>query len=174
MAEIKHGRVSMVAAVGLYAGAFAKWPGFESVPSGEAALSDGTGGAGFGILVIIAAYLELYGLKQDTSKAPGDLGDPLGVTTWGSDYGDETSWNQELNHGRLAMSAVGTALLTEYWTGMGPDRQIDELASMVQKVGPVVAIAPLVLFLIALNPDDQAALTSQKALPAAAGKLAKK
>merc|ERR1719401_1065685 len=168
-AEIKHGRVAMVAAFGLYTGAFYKWPGFEGIPSGAAALQDGTGGAGFGILAIIAGYLELYGLKQEKDKRPGDLGDPLGVTTWGLGYGGEVSQNQEINHGRLAMSAVGTALLTEYWTGMQPQFQVQELQDWVQTVGWPGATLPAVLLLVSLNKDDQAALApgAQSVLTAA-------
>merc|ERR1719188_1515874 len=83
MAEIKRGRVAMLAAVGLPVGAFYPWPGFDGLHSGISTLyTDGNGAAGFGILAIIVGYLELYGLKQDDAKQAGDLGDPLGVTSW--------------------------------------------------------------------------------------------
>jgi hypothetical protein len=159
-AEIKHGRVSMMAAFGLIAGAFYKWPGFESVQGGGAALSDGTGASGFGIFVIIAGYLELYGLKQDEEKEPGDLGDPLGIVNWGVGYTVEGYRNYEINHGRLAMSGVATSLLTEYWTGMTPEFQAEAFQDWTKSVG-APGVVLLVLFLIALNPDDQAALSPE-------------
>merc|ERR1719359_2484842 len=50
-AEIKHGRVAMMAAVGAVAQHYFKFPGFADVPSGLKAVTVGPGIAGFGALV---------------------------------------------------------------------------------------------------------------------------
>jgi hypothetical protein len=127
-AEIKHGRLAMMASLGLVAGAFNKFPGFEDVPSGFAALQTSTGGAGFGIVVLLAAFFEVDFWKQDPSKAPGNFGDPLGVGAGYPESGYSTEMrNKELNHGRLAMSGVGTELLIEYLTKMTPEQQVEQL-----------------------------------------------
>merc|ERR1711971_1035971 len=84
-AELKHGRISTVAVLGLFAGECYKWPGFEDVPGGLAAMDTEKGGAGLGILFLIAGIFELDFWKQDASKEPGNFGDPVG---WTRMYGD--------------------------------------------------------------------------------------
>jgi len=115
-AELKHGRISMVAAVGLAAGEFYKLPGMQDVPSGMAAMETGKGAAGFAMLFLIAGNFELDFWKPNASKEPGNFGDPFGWTRM-----PETCWvydtdmrNKELAHCRLAMSGVITSLLLEY------------------------------------------------------------
>jgi len=110
---------AMVAAVGLAAGEFYKFPGFQGVPNGMAALDTAKGGAGFGILFLIAGIFELDFWKQDPSKEPGNFGDPVGWTRIDGNGGDfwvydENMRNRELAHCRLAMSGVITSLLLEY------------------------------------------------------------
>jgi hypothetical protein len=144
-AELKHGRVAMIAGIGLLAGTFAKWPGFEDVPSGWAALSTSQGGGGLGIIVLIAGLIELDFWVQDESKEPGDFSDvtkgwidPYSQDTYlfGSSelqiypYLDELR-AKELNNGRLAMSAVITCLLVEYLTGNGPEDQVSNLPTTI-------------------------------------------
>jgi len=138
-AEIKHGRICMMAVLGLVAGEGFKWPGFEDIPGGVAALSTEAGGAGFGMIVLIAGIFELDLLKQDPSKEPGNFGDPAGWTRmddWpgssmqgnGSkfwDYNEEMRC-KELAHCRLAMSGVITSLLLEYG-GYDSDAQFNAL-----------------------------------------------
>jgi len=121
-AELKHGRVSMMALVGLGAASVTKFYGFEDVPDGWAALSTGPGGAGMGLIVLAAGIFELDIWKQDPSKAPGDFGDPV-TATFGADqpgpgddywsYSDDMR-NRELSHCRIAMSAVISAFLLDY------------------------------------------------------------
>jgi len=121
-AELKHGRVSMVALLGLLTASLTKFRGFEDVPDGWAALNTAQGGAGLGALILCAGILELDAWKQDPSKNPGDFGDPVSTALGdiGSDPG-EAFWsysvdmrNRELAHCRLAMSAVITSFLLEY------------------------------------------------------------
>jgi len=112
-AELKHGRISMLAALGLIAGELCKFPGFQEVPGGFAALDTEKGGAGFGILFLVGGIFELDFWKQDASKEPGNFGDPAG---WTRDYGvvyDTDLRNKELAHCRLAMCGVITSLLLE-------------------------------------------------------------
>jgi hypothetical protein len=118
-AELKHGRISMVAVLGLFAGECYKWPGFDDVPGGMAALDTEKGGAGVGILFLLAGIFELDFWKQDASKEPGNFGDPVGWTRMDGNYGDfwvyDTDMrNKELAHCRLAMCGVITSFLLEY------------------------------------------------------------
>jgi len=118
-AELKHGRISMVAVLGLFAGECYKWPGFDDVPGGLAALDTEKGGAGVGILFLIAGIFELDFWKQDASKEPGNFGDPVGWTRMDGNNGDfwvydKDMRNKELAHCRLAMSGVITSFLLEY------------------------------------------------------------
>merc|ERR1719356_2076120 len=130
-AEIKHGRVAMMAAAGLVANTFWKWPGFTDVPGGFAALSTEKGGGGFGILVLLAGFFELVWWKKDPSKEPGNLGDPAGVMSKsdGDDWdGYSTAMrNREINHGRLAMSAFAFGALAEYGGNFAPAEQLKYL-----------------------------------------------
>jgi len=111
----------MLAMTGLFAGTFFKWPGFEDVKSGFAAMDSGAGGAGCGVILLVAGILELDLLVQDPSKAPGDLGNP-----WLWDKEEESSIfteelrNAELAHCRLAMSAILVAAIYEY-NGIAPE-----------------------------------------------------
>jgi len=130
-AELKHGRISMMAVLGLVAGEGFKWPGFEDIPGGVAALSTEAGGAGFGMIVLIAGIFELDVLKQDPTKEPGNFGDPVGWTRmddYGSKFWDynEEMRNKELAHCRLAMSGVITCFLLEYF-GFDSDSQFSFL-----------------------------------------------
>merc|ERR1712242_180762 len=84
-AEIKHGRVAMMAALGAVVQHFVKFPGFESVPSGMSAALTAPGSYGFIALFLITGALELGVWTEDPSKEPGNFGDPLGL----GQYDDE-------------------------------------------------------------------------------------
>lgn len=145
-AELKHGRIAMLAVLGMVAGTFAKWPGFEGVDDGFAALSSGQGGAGFGILFIIAGVVELKFWKQDPSKEPGDFGDPCGFMkiTPAAEYSVDMR-NRELNHGRLAMFGAIGELFTEYATGKGPAGQFEYVSQLSNN-----AVLPVFFLLVAV------------------------
>jgi len=168
-AELKHGRVAMMAAIGLLAGTFAKWPGYEDVPGGVAALSTSQGGSGLGILFIIAAWFELYIWKQDPSKDVGDFSEPTKSWVNPSTFCDESLRLKELNNGRLAMSAVFTSLLTEYGTGMGPEQQLEFLTQF--KATPAASQLGTVLLLFVMyvgrDAEDGIISPSASALPMA-------
>lgn len=112
IAEIKHGRVAMMASIGMVLPHFFKFPGFEEVPSGIGAVFTTMGGAGFGVLVFGAGLHELVLWKDDESKDPGDFGDPF-------KFGEQITVerNYELNNGRMAMFAVVGQIVAELVTG---------------------------------------------------------
>merc|ERR1719453_2290072 len=102
-AEIKHGRVAMMAALGAVAQHYIKFPGFEKVPAGLGAVTTAPGTYGFAALFVLSGVLELAVWTQDAKKEPGDFGDPVGLGMY-----DVDMRNKELNNGRIAMfSALG-------------------------------------------------------------------
>jgi len=112
VAEIKHGRVAMMASIGMVLPHFWKAPGFQNVPTGMGAIFSPEGGAGFVGLFLGAGLHELVLWKDDPSKDAGDFGDPIG---FGKQINVER--NYELNNGRMAMFAVLGQLVAEGVTG---------------------------------------------------------
>ncbi|OLQ03100.1 Fucoxanthin-chlorophyll a-c binding protein A, chloroplastic, partial [Symbiodinium microadriaticum] len=78
-AEIKHGRVAMMAALGAVVQHYVKFPGFDSVPSGLAASITAPGSYGFVALFAVAGILELGAWTESAEKEPGNFGDPAGL-----------------------------------------------------------------------------------------------
>lgn len=111
-AEIKHGRVAMMAALGAVVQHFVTFPGFESLPRGLAAVSSPPGNYGFIAMLALVGILELFVWAEDPSAAPGNFGDPLGL----NQYSDDMR-NRELNNGRFAMFAAVGIITAELLTG---------------------------------------------------------
>merc|ERR1740138_2010706 len=86
--ELKHGRVAMMASVGLLGQHFIKFPGFEKAPAGFKALVSGEGVLGFTVIGMMCAVLEL---------------------AWRG--------NKEINNGRFAMICVLGIFAAEMATG---------------------------------------------------------
>merc|ERR1719473_573990 len=78
-AELKHGRVAMMAAVGAVAQHYIKFPGFEKVPAGLAAVTTPPGTYGLAALFLFSGVMELAVWTQDPKKEVGDFGDPVGL-----------------------------------------------------------------------------------------------
>merc|ERR1719271_1565602 len=57
--EIKHGRVAMMASIGLVGQHYIKFPGFEKVPSGVAAFTNDKGFGYLFALIIASSIIEL-------------------------------------------------------------------------------------------------------------------
>jgi len=135
-AELKHGRVCMLAVTGLLAQhswrfnllypyrAEAGPYDFEGVPSGLAAVGENPASGFLGLFVLAAGLIELR--SSDDGKEPGDFGDPLKFAA-NFDVDDPTQWrnfertqwqNAELNNGRLAMIGFLGAAAAEYATDL--------------------------------------------------------
>merc|ERR1711933_347985 len=109
-AEIKHGRVAMMATIGFNA--------ISTYPSS----------VGFACLVLAAGISEMY--YTDAGKEPGDYGDPWNLQERIVADGDLKKFRSfEIEHGRLAMfGAIGTIaaeLVSGYdavdqWANTGP------------------------------------------------------
>mmetsp|Transcript_44296 Transcript_44296/g.117081 ORF Transcript_44296/g.117081 Transcript_44296/m.117081 type:complete len:209 (-) Transcript_44296:142-768(-) len=114
-AEIKHGRVAMMAAVGAVFQHFVQLPGFENVPKGLGAVTTGPGTYGFVALFLISGVFEILLWKDDDKKEVGDYGNPLSLGVplgWSDDMRD-----REINNGRMAMFAALGIIAAELATG---------------------------------------------------------
>jgi len=119
IAEIKNGRVAMIACIGYIVPEYFRWPGYLSpsanlkfvdLPNGVAALSKmpADGWAQIGVFI---AFLELFPLRQEPDRAPGDTTfcGKLGIPFTGSvsdPVKNGRSLDAEINNGRLAMVAI--------------------------------------------------------------------
>jgi len=112
-AELKHGRVSMMAAAGAVVQHYGRFPlFFDFVPPGLKAAYTDNGKYGFFFLMVAVAGLELIFWTEDPEKDPGDYGDPLGFNIMDTDMR-----NRELNNGRAAMFAALGIVVAELYTG---------------------------------------------------------
>ncbi|CAJ1386672.1 unnamed protein product [Effrenium voratum] len=113
VSEIKHGRVAMVASIGLVGQHFLKLPGFEQSPAGFSVMGRGEGVLGFFGIFLLCGLLELAWREEPGSdREPGNYGDPFGVNM----YNDEMRM-KELNNGRMAMISVLGIFAAEIATG---------------------------------------------------------
>merc|ERR1719436_2365776 len=126
-AELKHGRVAMMASVGAVAQHFVKFPIFEDVK--------GTFGAGFSPEGIMYSFplLMLIGVIEFTwvegpEKEPGNFGDPLSLDMYTTEMR-----NKELNNGRMAMMSVLGIFAAEVMTGKDAMQQFG-LSAINQRV----------------------------------------
>mmetsp|Transcript_53033 Transcript_53033/g.106455 ORF Transcript_53033/g.106455 Transcript_53033/m.106455 type:complete len:261 (-) Transcript_53033:193-975(-) len=123
-AELKHGRVAMMASAGLLVQSVAPFSFMEDVPRGIGAAYTGFGAIGFALIFAASGAAELVFWKQDPEKEVGDFGDPAG---WGvfnrdPDPRRREEWvmgfrERELNNGRFAMFATVGILASEVLTG---------------------------------------------------------
>merc|ERR1711972_560220 len=111
-AELKHGRVAMMAAVGAVAQHFIRFPAFESAPAGLSAVLAPAGSLGMMILLMVSGVLEIGLWTESPSKEPGNFGDPFRVGMY-----DIEMRSRELNNGRFAMFAALGIISAELLTG---------------------------------------------------------
>merc|ERR1719414_1075907 len=119
-AELKHGRVAMLAAAGTVFAHYVKFPGFEKTPAGLGALGDPAAIVGFFFIFPLAGFIEIIYWKDDINKEPGNFGDPAGWAGTGlggaGSYNDDMR-NRELNNGRMAMFSILGIIVAELVTG---------------------------------------------------------
>mmetsp|Transcript_23058 Transcript_23058/g.41647 ORF Transcript_23058/g.41647 Transcript_23058/m.41647 type:complete len:566 (+) Transcript_23058:55-1752(+) len=111
-AEIKHGRVAMLAALGAVVQHYIKIPGFESVPSGMTAAMSFPSCLGFLYILAVAGFLETKLWTESLEKEPGNFGDPFGVNQYSQEMREK-----ELNNGRFAMICALGIMSAELATG---------------------------------------------------------
>jgi len=111
-AELKHGRVAMMASVGAVFQHFVKFPGFENVKGTFGAVLQPAGTLGFVGVFVLSSVLELAWREDPNSKWAGDYGDPLNVNM----MSDEMR-NKEVNNGRMAMISCLAIWLAEVVSG---------------------------------------------------------
>merc|ERR1719436_874713 len=109
--ELKHGRVAMMASIGLVGQHFIRFPGFESAPSGVQALGSPEGVVGVAALIFATPLVELA-WRQEADREPGNFGDPFKVRM----YTDEMR-TKEISDGRMAMISVVGIIVAEMATG---------------------------------------------------------
>jgi len=120
-AELKHGRICMMALIGLVVQHYWILPRFAGHPKGiGAAMTGEQSGAAFALVLMIAGIIEFN--STDEGREPGDLGDPFDLIPLSFDpqQPDEKALfkNRELNHGRLAMVGFLGCVMAEYATGL--------------------------------------------------------
>jgi light-harvesting complex I chlorophyll a/b binding protein 4 len=126
-AEIKHGRVCMLAALGMIFPEFAKLPQFASFSTNPLQAFYDVGPAGWAQIFIAVGAIESFSYEKIyyTDSAPGDLGfDPLRFGK-NADSRKHYEW-AEIRNGRLAMIGFSGMLHHSLLTKTGPIQQIME------------------------------------------------
>mmetsp|Transcript_87764 Transcript_87764/g.228979 ORF Transcript_87764/g.228979 Transcript_87764/m.228979 type:complete len:288 (+) Transcript_87764:89-952(+) len=128
--ELKHGRASMLASLGMVTQHFVHF--VESLPVntfikvapyGMGAVNTFYGFLGFGFrfgpIMVFLIWLEFAWIPSNEGKEPGDYGDPLGLNMYNTDMR-----NKELNNGRFAMICIMGIFAAELATGKDAVEQL--------------------------------------------------
>lgn len=125
-AEIKHGRVSMLATLGFVMQEYTTLPGLTHVDDSNLAPTV-VGASPMLQIILWVGVLEFWTNKgnvtmlnmfEDSDRVPGDFGfDPMGLAVGLSDEAYEKRQLQELKNGRLAMLAIGGMIHHNWVTG---------------------------------------------------------
>merc|ERR1712060_485108 len=110
-AELKHGRVAMMASIGALGQHFVKFPFAETARGTFGAVFSPDAQLGLPLLFLVAAGLE-GAWREDASREPGNFGDPMGLNMYSEDMR-----SKELNNGRMAMISVLGIFVAELATG---------------------------------------------------------
>jgi len=139
-AEIKHGRIAMLATFGIVVQHYYHFKALsfpdayldlEAAPNGLSAVWTYPSNVGFACLFLAAGIFEMY--YNDEGREPGDYGDPWNLKEAVVKDGDlKTFRSYEIEHGRLAMFGILGSLAAEYTSGWDA---VDQWAN----VGPYAA-----------------------------------
>merc|ERR1719210_1800761 len=157
MAEIKHGRVAMMASIGALGQHFVRFPGFEKAHGTFGAMLTGEGVLGFVVLFVASGVLELA-WKDDKGREPGNFGDPFGVNMYNDDMR-----SKEISNGRMAMISVLGIFAAELATGKDAIEQFGLSATQ-----PVKAAASKGSANAAFTGSTHARVTVRRGCPSAA------
>merc|ERR1711934_1277456 len=136
--EIKHGRICMVAFLGMTVGpndliapthqllSPSQNIHFDDIPGGIAAIG-AVPGAGWLQIVALVGVHELTIAKQDYTKVPGEIPTFLGFKPEDPEV-FRNKQLKELKNGRLAMIAVLGELMAQKVSGMGTYEQLGAIA----------------------------------------------
>jgi len=125
IAELKHGRVAMMASVGAVIQHYWHFPGFEKVPNGLGAATSGGALFGFAALVAVSGFLELVLWKEKDSKNMLDIGNYGNPFQPGPPLGEGLEMrSRELENGRAAMIAILGIVFAELATGRDGMQQL--------------------------------------------------
>lgn len=121
--ELKHGRVAMLASIGLVGQHYVKMPWFDRAGYSFASQFDEIftvpGLYVFSIFVLSFFFMELAFWAQDEQRQPGDFGDPFGFGMY-----DDEMRNRELNNGRFAMFCTVGIIAAQLNTGKDAVQQL--------------------------------------------------
>jgi len=127
-AELKHGRVCMLATVGFVASQFYNFPMFADMHVDDSNLAPAVVGISPMLQIVFGmGVLEFWSnngkvtaedMFEDPNRVPGALGfDPLGLGKGKSPADMERLQLQEIKNGRLAMLAIGGMIHHNWITG---------------------------------------------------------
>jgi len=114
-AELKHGRVCMLATLGFFAQQWITFPGMTPTPDAMKAIYTAPPGA-MATLIFLAGYIEssstggkmtMLDMFEDSDREPGDLNFGKQFLKGKSEEQEKDLRLKELNNGRLAMLAFG-------------------------------------------------------------------
>jgi len=125
-AEIKHGRVSMLATLGFVAQEFVHLPGMPAVADsnlaptavGPSSMMQIVFGVGIWEFWTNKGQVTMETMFQDPAREPGNLGfDPMGLSVGKDQEDKDRKQLVELKNGRLAMLAIGGMIHHNWITG---------------------------------------------------------
>jgi len=121
-AELKHGRVAMLACVGAVVEHWVRFPGFAkshgtfgSLLTPDGVLREEGGVVG---LLFVTAFCEFL-FKDSVDREPGNFGDPFGIGMY-----DNEMRTKEINNGRMAMISIAGIFTAELCTGKDAIEQL--------------------------------------------------